>query len=109
LRRNGRVKVAFQIIAAGAMIFGIGGGATRVRGQLYNPPSAVPFTGYPVMGDRNKDFPIAPINMVVNFPAAGSYPYEIGLRALLRSGFADPLIRGMAVRSLKMLGASLES
>jgi uncharacterized repeat protein (TIGR01451 family) len=70
-------KVAFQIHAAGAMIFGIGGGATRVSGQLYNPPSAMPFTGYPVMGDRNKDFPIAPINMVVNFPAAGSYPYEI--------------------------------
>jgi uncharacterized repeat protein (TIGR01451 family) len=70
-------KVAFQIHAAGAMIFGIGGGATRVSGQLYNPPTAMPFTGYPVMGDRNKDFPIAPINMVVNFPAAGSYPYEI--------------------------------
>jgi RHS repeat-associated protein/uncharacterized repeat protein (TIGR01451 family) len=70
-------NVAFQIHTAGAMIFGIGGGATRVSGQLYNPPSAMPFTGYPVMGDRNKDFPIAPVNMVVNFPAAGSYPYEI--------------------------------
>ncbi|MDQ6713808.1 MAG: hypothetical protein M3Z28_11570, partial [Candidatus Dormibacteraeota bacterium] len=70
-------NVAFQIHTGGAMIFGIGGGATRVSGQMAYAPSAMPFQGYPVMGARNKDIPIGAVNMVVNFPTAGTYPYEL--------------------------------
>src|SRR5207237_10207404 len=80
---------AFTVASAGAVvlsrlsddgfILGIGGGATRVSGPLLNvPPSGLtPFEQLPVIGAFNSA--TAPIanTIVVHFPAAGSYPYEL--------------------------------
>lgn len=60
-------------------IFGVGGGATRVSGPQLNVPAGgvTPFENLPVMGAYNS--PTAPVanTIVVHFPAAGSYPYEV--------------------------------
>lgn len=71
-------QVALQVYAAGAMMMGVGGGATSVRGtgDPYQLAGSA-LKNYPVMGSRNKDQPLIAINFVVNFPAAGSYPFEV--------------------------------
>lgn len=60
-------------------VFGVGGGATRVSGPLLNVPAGnvTEFESLAVMGAYNS--PTAPVanTIVVHFPAAGSYPYEV--------------------------------
>ena len=58
-------------------IFGAGGGATRVSGADLNPPAATELMAYPVMGAYND--PTSPVGnqITVDFPHAGSYPYEV--------------------------------
>ncbi len=80
---------SFTVAGAGDMVinffsddgfvFGVGGGATRVSGPQLNVPAGnvTPFESLPVMGAYNS--PTAPVanTIVVHFPAAGSYPYEV--------------------------------
>src|SRR5215813_7890683 len=80
---------AFTVASAGNLvlnfysddgfIFGVGGGATRVSGPMVNAPASgvTAFEGMPVMSAYN--FAIEPTanTVVVNFPAAGTYPYEL--------------------------------
>ncbi|HEX9984114.1 MAG TPA: Ig-like domain-containing protein [Thermoanaerobaculia bacterium] len=80
---------AFTVASAGDMIinfysddgfvFGVGGGATRVSGPMLNvPPSGVTeFEKLLVVASYNA--PSAPTanRVVVRFPAAGIYPYEV--------------------------------
>ena len=70
-------NVVFNFYDDDGFIFGVGNGATRVSGASYNMPNSTPFGQYPVMGAYNG--PTAPIGnqIVVNFPAPGSYPYEV--------------------------------
>lgn len=60
-------------------IFGVGNGATRVSGPMLNVPAGglTPFERLSVVGAYNS--PTAPVanTIVVHFPAAGSYPYEV--------------------------------
>ena len=71
--------VQFNFYSDDGFIFGVGGGATRVSGAQRNPPPGLvtPFERLPWMGDFNG--PTAPVanSIVVHFPAAGSYPYEL--------------------------------
>ncbi len=70
-------NVTFNFFTDDGFILGIGNGATRVSGAAVNMPPVTPFAQYPSMGADNG--PTAPVGnqIVVNFPAAGSYPYEI--------------------------------
>jgi RHS repeat-associated protein len=70
-------SVTFSITSDDGFIFGIGNGATRVSGPQINTPAATPFNNYAVMGGVNQREDTAASTIVVNFPAAGAYPYEL--------------------------------
>jgi RHS repeat-associated protein len=64
------------------IILGIGGGATLVSGPSTsgtNPGPTTPFTGLPVMYYYNQVTQGGPqgFTLVMNFPAPGTYPYEL--------------------------------
>jgi len=72
--------VTFSILDDDGYILGIGNGATLSSGPpLTNPPAnnRTPFTNLPVMAAFNS--PTAPVvrQFTVNFPTAGTYPYEL--------------------------------
>ncbi|MES1240880.1 MAG: Ig-like domain-containing protein [Acidobacteriota bacterium] len=80
---------SFTVASAGDMvisffsddgfIFGVGGGATRVSGPLLNVPAdgKTPFEKLPVIGAYNAATAPVANRIVVHFPAAGTYPYEV--------------------------------
>ena len=71
--------VTFNFFSDDGFLIGIANGATRVSGPMVNVPAGgiTEFQGYPVVGSYNQ--PTAPVRntIVVHFPAAGSYPYEV--------------------------------
>lgn len=50
---------------------------TYVSGALINPPQVGPFSGYSVVGSYNRGSAPTQNNLVVNFPASGTYPFEL--------------------------------
>lgn len=72
-------NVVLSFFSDDGFILGVGGGATRVSGPLLNvPPSGLTaFEGLPVMGAFNSATAPVANTIVVHFPAAGSYPYEL--------------------------------
>jgi len=72
-------NVTFNFYSDDGFIFGISGGATRVSGANFNPPpnGRTPFEDYPVMGAFNTATAPVANSVTVNFPAPGSYPYEL--------------------------------
>jgi hypothetical protein len=75
-------QVTFQLYSDDGWILSIGPSAegaqpTYVSGPLVNSPSAGPFTGFSVVGAFNTD--TAPVlkDLVVDFPAEGTYPFEL--------------------------------
>jgi RHS repeat-associated protein len=82
---TGAIKIAqagnitFNIFADDAFILGFNGGATHVSGDMYNvPPGGVtPFQNYTVVGAYNYLRNYATYQEVVNFPAPGTYQYEL--------------------------------
>jgi RHS repeat-associated protein len=71
--------MTFRILHNDGYVFGVGGGATRVNGDLVNEPAATAFNSYPVMAAWNVSSTGSSSSgtATVHFPAAGSYPYEI--------------------------------
>ncbi|HEX4133776.1 MAG TPA: LamG-like jellyroll fold domain-containing protein, partial [Bryobacteraceae bacterium] len=71
-------SVTFNVNSGDGFIFGVGNGATPVSGIVANPPATgtTVFSGYPLMAANNGPWD-GPVPIVVSFPAAGSYPYEI--------------------------------
>jgi RHS repeat-associated protein len=71
--------VTFNFYSDDGFIFGIGNGATRVSGALFNPPADLrtPFERFPVMGSFNTATAPVANSVTVNFPAPGAYPYEL--------------------------------
>jgi hypothetical protein len=85
----------FQVAAAGRITFSMysddgwilslgpavqgGGQPTYVSGQMLSPPTdrRGPFTGYQVVGSYNVESAPNQNNLVVAFPAGGSYPFEL--------------------------------
>ncbi|HEX3130445.1 MAG TPA: Ig-like domain-containing protein, partial [Thermoanaerobaculia bacterium] len=72
-------NITFNFYSDDGFIFGIGNGATRVSGALFNPPTSMrtPFENFPVMGAYNTATAPVANSVTVNFPAPGSYPYEL--------------------------------
>lgn len=72
-------QMAISFYSDDGFVFGVGGGATRVSGPMLNVPAGgvTPFERLPVMGAYNA--PTSPVanTVVVSFPAAGTYPYEV--------------------------------
>ena len=66
----------FTITSSDGFVLGIQG-ATRVSGPLANAPAQTTFRTLPVMGATNIRQAPAAQTIVVNFPAAGTYPYEL--------------------------------
>jgi hypothetical protein len=80
---SGPSDVTFSFFSDDGWIAGIGPGPgslqpTRVSGSLTNPPASgqSPFHAYPVLGSFNVASSPVGQQMVVHFPAAGSYPAE---------------------------------
>lgn len=71
--------VVLSFFSDDGFIIGIGGGATRVSGAFQNvPPSGkTAFAGFPVIGAFNNATAPVANTVIVHFPAAGSYPYEL--------------------------------
>ena len=71
------LEVMFASTILSIFILGIGGGATRVGGIFFNAPGFTPFENLPVMGGFNVATAPVANTIVVHFPAAGTYPYEL--------------------------------
>src|SRR6266851_5561497 len=69
--------LTFTILHDDGYILGVGNGATRVSGDLINPPATTPFNGYGVIAAWNQVFGGTPGTATIHFPAAGTYPYEL--------------------------------
>jgi RHS repeat-associated protein len=70
-------NVTFDFYTDDGFILGIANGASRVSGASYNLPSVTPFEQYPVMGGIDSGNSASGNQVVVNFPAAGTYPFEL--------------------------------
>jgi RHS repeat-associated protein len=74
-------NITFNITADDGFLLGVGGAATRVSGTYQNPPASgtTPFKDYPLMGAYDQAGVSSPqtFAVTINFPAAGSYPYEL--------------------------------
>ena len=75
-------KVAFSLYSDDGWILGFGQGPdgaqpSYVSGPMIDAPSASPFSGFQVVGANNTGHEPTPEVLVVNFPAAGTYPFEL--------------------------------
>jgi RHS repeat-associated protein len=72
-------SVSLTIYADDGYILGIGGGASRVSGPMINVPAngLTPFSGYTVIAANNQGHLANGDVISINFPAPGSYPYEL--------------------------------
>ena len=70
-------NVVFNFYDDDGFILGIGNGASRVSGASINMPAVTPFQQYPSMGAYNGPQSPTGNQVVVNFPASGTYPYEV--------------------------------
>ncbi|MBV9602525.1 MAG: FHA domain-containing protein [Chloroflexi bacterium] len=111
---------AFQVSAAGRLTFNVysddgwilsigpsasGAQPGYVSGPMLNFPRVGPFTGYPIVGSYNVASAPNQNNLVVGFPSAGTYPFELdysdcceGTQALtvLANGAPIPPSSGLA-------------
>lgn len=72
--------VTFTFVHDDSFVFSVGGGASRASGvQVGTLPGTSVLQGYAVMGGVNQRSTTGVVTstVVVNFPAAGTYPYEI--------------------------------
>src|SRR5438270_4041839 len=69
--------LTFTILHDDGYILGIGNGATRVNGDLFNDPSVTPFQQYGVIAASNGAANGQPGSATAHFPAAGTYPFEL--------------------------------
>ncbi len=75
-------RVTFNVYSDDGWILSIGpnaGGAQPgyVSGPMLNFPRVGPFTGYTIVGSYNVESAPNQNNLVVGFPAAGTYPFEM--------------------------------
>ncbi|MCA1656209.1 MAG: Ig-like domain-containing protein, partial [Actinobacteria bacterium] len=81
---EGRFTVAkpgdltFTLWTSSGYVLGVGDGATRVNGDLENPPDKTPFRGMPVVSSFDQPGDASPPHVfTIHFPAAGTYSYEL--------------------------------
>jgi FHA domain-containing protein/Big-like domain-containing protein len=76
-------RLTFNFYSDDGWILSIGpspsgaGQPSYVSGPMVNFPRVGPFTGYPIVGSYNVSSAPNKNNLVVSFPAAGSYPFEL--------------------------------
>jgi len=103
-------RITFNVYSDDGWILSIGPSASGaqpgyVSGPMLNFPRVGPFTGYPIVGSYNVESSPNQNNLVVGFPAAGTYPFELdysdccsGTQALtvLANGVPIPPSTGLA-------------
>ena len=70
-------NVVFNFYDDDGFVFGVGNGATRVDGSNLDMPLTSAFAQYPAVGAYDVSTPPVGNQVVVNFPAPGTYPYEV--------------------------------
>ncbi|HEY1297163.1 MAG TPA: FHA domain-containing protein [Chloroflexota bacterium] len=104
-------RITFNVYSDDGWILSIGPSASGaqpgyVSGPMLNFPRVGPFTGYPIVGSYNVESAPNQNNLVVGFPAAGTYPFELdysdccsGTQALtvLANGVPIPPSTGLAL------------
>jgi hypothetical protein len=73
--------LTFTILHNAGYILGVGNGATRVNGDLFNNPATTPFSNYGVVAASNGSTTATSGTATVHFPASGTYPYELDYTA----------------------------
>lgn len=79
---SGPAQVSFNFYSDDGWILSagknsLGAQPSYVSGPLVNPPATGPFSGFSVVGSYNKGSRPTRNDLVVNFPAAGTYPFEL--------------------------------
>jgi murein DD-endopeptidase MepM/ murein hydrolase activator NlpD len=102
-------QVTFNFFSDDGWILSIGTNADGVQpsyvsGPLIDPPGVGPFSGFSIVGSYNQDSPVTQNNLLVNFPAGGTYPFELdyteglyGELALTLTANSQPLPSGAAI------------
>jgi len=80
------------VTADDGFTLGIGGGVTRLSGPLDNTAPVTAFTGVPVIGGHNQPGPTTSYPITVDFPAAGSFPFELDYLNLTTPNTAATLV-----------------
>jgi YD repeat-containing protein len=72
-------QTTLNVISDDGFLLGVGNGATRVSGPMVSAPSSgvSPFGNYPLMAAYNQATGPYSSVIVINFPAPGTYPYEL--------------------------------
>ena len=92
VKQSGPLVLNFS--ADDGFFIGIGNGATRVSGASYNLPVSTPFLKYPVLGGYNTGAQWDQQQVVVNFPAPGTYPFEVDYAECCGYGLALAMSQG---------------
>ena len=84
--------VTFVFYDADGFVFGVGNGAQRVSGTFVYPPTSgsTAFNGYAVMGSFNTATVPVANTITVNFPAPGTYPFELDYAASSQDALIPP-------------------
>ena len=90
--------VTFNFFSDDGFILGIANGATRVSGPMLNvpPDGLTTFERYTIVGAFNAPTSPRANTIVVNFPAAGSYPYEVDYTECCGGQLAITMTQGPA-------------
>jgi RHS repeat-associated protein len=91
-------NVTFNFLAQDGYVFGISGGATRVSGPLLNAPASglTPFEDLPVLSAFDGPAVQTDKTTVINFPAPGTYPFELDYSECQDAGLQLVMTAGQA-------------
>jgi RHS repeat-associated protein len=91
-------NVTFNFLAQDGYVFGISGGATYVSGPLLNAPASglTPFEDLPVLSAFDGPAVQTDKTTVINFPAPGTYPFELDYSECHDAGLQLVMTAGQA-------------
>jgi RHS repeat-associated protein/uncharacterized repeat protein (TIGR01451 family) len=91
-------NITFNFLADDGYVFGISGGATRVSGPLVNSPASglTPFESFPVLSAFDGPTVQTDKTTVINFPAPGTYPFELDYTECQDAGLQLVMTAGQA-------------
>jgi RHS repeat-associated protein len=91
-------NVTFNFLAQDGYVFGVSGGATRVSGPLVNSPASglTPFESFSVLSAFDGPAVQTDKTTVINFPAPGTYPFELDYSECQDAGLQLVMTAGQA-------------
>jgi RHS repeat-associated protein/uncharacterized repeat protein (TIGR01451 family) len=91
-------NVTFNFLAQDGYVFGISGGAMRVSGPLVNSPASglTPFESFSVLSAFDGPAVQTDKTTVINFPAPGTYPFELDYSECQDAGLQLVMTAGQA-------------